>query len=122
MTWNSDQETADKYLVFNKWVINNQKLTAYQCMYLPNENEYMKNIKQHGSIEEKQNLRKQIMFAGNRFGWFGKLVWEFVLGNSVEIKKTLIENSPEHIFYMKIHKIFLDPQEAKTYDRISKKN
>ena len=120
--WNSDHETANKYLVFNKWVINSQRLTVYQSMYIPNENEYIKNIKANGTLEEKQNLRKQIMFGGNRFGWFGKLLWEFALGNSAEIKKTLINDTPEHIFYVKTNKIFLDPMEAKTYDRIEKKN
>ena len=122
LVWRGDQETQDKYLMFDKWVINSQCLSAYQCMYVPDENEYSRHIKQYGTPEEKRTLQKQIMFGGNRFGWFGKMIWNFMLGNTLEVKKTLFKNKSEPILNVKWHKILLDEEEAKLFDRVQKKN
>jgi len=119
--WQGNHETQNKYLIIDKWVINNQQLSAYKCMYLPDENEYIRNIKQNGTPEEKQILRRQILFSGNRFGWFGKIIWNFVLGNTLEVKKTLLANTPKQLIGEKHHPIFTDEEEAKLFDRVKKK-
>ena len=120
--WNGDKETANKYFIFNKWAINNQHLTAFKCMYVPDENEYISGIRQNGTPEEKKELRRQIMFGGNYFGWFGKMVYEFVLGNTLEVKKTLLKNRPEQIVCVKWNRIYIDEEEARIFERLPKKN
>jgi hypothetical protein len=120
--WSGDKETANKYFIFNKWAINNQHLTAFKCMYVPDENEYISGIRRNGTPEEKKKLRRQIMFGGNHFGWFGKMVYEFVLGNTLEVKKTLLKNRPEQIVCVKWNRIYIDEEEAKIFDRLPKKN
>ena len=91
-------------------------------MYVPDENEYISGIRQNGTPEEKKKLRRQIMFGGNYFGWFGKMVYEFVLGNTLEAKKTLLKNRPEQIVCVKWNKIYIDEEEARIFERLPKKN
>ena len=122
IVWRGDEETQNKYFLFDKWAINHQHLSAFsQCMYVPDENDYMEKINTHGSAEEKANLRKQIMFNGNKFGWFGKMTWDFVLGNTLEVKKTLL-STPEKLLCIKWNKINTDEEEARLFERLPKKN
>ena len=118
--WNSNKETPNKYFKLNRWVINSQHLSSYKCMYLPYENEYMKNIKTHGTEAEKQQLRKQTIFAGESFGWFGKMVWDFVLGDETE-QQTLQNTAPEHILNMHLPRIFMDQEEVEFHVKAKKK-
>jgi len=120
IVWRGDQETQNKYFLFDKWAINHQHLSAFKCMYVPDENDYIREINTNGSADDKAKLRKQIMFGGNKFGWFGKLIWDFVLGNTLEVSKTLL-NTPEKLVCIKWSKITIDEEEAKPFDRLPKK-
>jgi len=120
--WQSDHETQNKYMIIDKWVINKQHLPVFRCMYIPDDNDYICNIKLNGTLEEKQKLRKKIILHGNMFGWFGKIIWDFVLGNGLEVGKTLLTNNPEQIAGVYNKKIYLDDKEARQYDRFQRKN
>ena len=122
IVWQGDLETENKFFMIDKWVINNQHLSAFKCIYVPDENDYIRNIKKNGTTEEKQTLRKQITFTGNKFGWFGKIIWHFVLGNTLEVNKTLLANKPEQLVHVQTSKINIDKEEAILFDRIKKKN
>ena len=121
IVWQGEHETQNKYFIIDKWVINNQHLSAWKGMYVPDENEYIRNIKQNGTLEEKQTLRKQIMFGGDRFGWFGKIIWQFVLGTMLEVRKTLLTNMPDQIICINHNKIYIDEEEARLFDKLKKK-
>lgn len=119
--WNSEKETPNKYFKFNRWVINNQHISSFKCMYVPYENEYIKDIRTHGTEEEKKQLRKQIIFACNSYGWFGKMSWDFVLGDVLEQKQTLQDTAPERILNMHVVKIFMEQEDVEFHVKAKKK-
>ena len=120
IVWRGDKETQNKYFLFDKWAINHQHLSAFACMYVPDENDYIKQINTNGSANDKAELRKKIMCTSNRFGWFGEMIWEVVLGNTLEVRKTLM-NTPEKYVCMNWSKITIDEKEARLFDKLQKK-
>lgn len=120
IVWRGDEETQNKYFLFDKWAINHQQLSAWSCMYVPDENDYIRQINTAGSADDKSELRKKIVCCSNRFGWFGQMIWELVLGNILETRK-ILSNTPEKLVCAVWRKITLDEEEAVYFDKLQKK-
>lgn len=118
--WNGAVDSGDKYVLLDKWVINNQLIGEYNCIYQPYENDYFEVMK---TTNEWKKIEEKIFNPGNRFGWFGTMTWEFLLGNRIELKKTEIADVPEVLLSVNLRKVYLDEEEADhRHGRLKKKN
>jgi|TARA_A100001391_G_scaffold66537_1_gene42209 hypothetical protein len=122
INWQGESETANKYLMFDKWSINNQLVASWKAIYVPDENDYITNIKQNGTDQEKQELRKKILFCGHRFGWFGKIVWDFLIGDRINLQTKRDIDKKQLLAAIRWTPIFLEQKEARERDQLNKKN
>ena len=97
------EESADKFLLLQRLAINQQEIAPYSFLYFPKENFYIKNL---NDIEKKE-LVKKIIKNGQNYGWYGKLICNFLLGNKQEIEKLKI-NDPHSLNSLQPHEIYTE--------------
>ena len=120
--WQGEKETENKYFIFDKWSVNNQLIPSWKAIYIPEKNDYIENIKLNGSTQEKNELRKKILFCGHRFGWFGKIIWDFLIGDRINLQEKKEEDKKELLVAIRWTPIFLEQKEARERDQLNKKN
>ena len=89
--WTGDKESADKYLKLWNIYVNDQLIPTYSLHYYPIENEYIKKLK--STPKGLATYKNKILKPGQNYGWYGKLMIEFKLGNTLELKKLAYNNA-----------------------------
>ena len=109
--WQSTKESSNKFLDLYKIIINNQQVHTHSALYKPYINDYIQSQLQ-GSIEQQKNIKDKIFYPGNKYGWYGEIIFSFSFMN-----KKHVDTQEKTLGWQRIignfdTKIFLDEQES----------
>ena len=115
ISWHGERECENKWLKVGNFVINYQQIQPWKCRYMPLDNEYL--INQRKDPRTRKDINQRILFPGETFGWFGKIVYEPYIGTR-SLRYSSRTKSQKEIVYELIRgrnkHIGLDPNESKT--------
>jgi hypothetical protein len=99
-------ETKDRYLIINSVEINKVRLYLYNSVYEPKINLLWWNTL---SAEQKDYYTDMIHGnRGNKFGWFGKIKFDYCCGVDLKSKFKVSNNKTEILLGSSIDWVFLD--------------
>ena len=83
ITWDGEQECADKFIKIYKVIVNEQNIAPHSVMITPIPNDYIKSLL--STTEGTIFYKKQLFNPGIRHGWYGMYKFKFLL-DANEIK------------------------------------
>ena len=117
ITWDGEQECADKFIKIYKVIVNEQNIAPHSVIITPIPNDYIKSLL--STTEGTIFYKKQLFNPGIRHGWYGMYKFKFLL-DADEIK-----NNNEELMIsstgIKLSQAYTDLSKIKYHRKANKK-